>query len=175
MLGDGKKERNQIDYEAIFETCKVKTKQQKEFVLAYFAANYNAAEAARRAFNGDPKYAPRVGQTYLRKPNIRAAIDQIATMLVATATIEPEWVMKKLMKTIEKAEADNNHSATLRGLEILAKTMGMFIERTEITGKDGKAIEIEQRTREDVTAFKSAITSLANRGRAREDTSESLQ
>lgn len=38
--------------------------------------------------------------------------------------------------------------------------------QTELTGKDGKAIEIEQKVREDADAVTSAIAGLAERARA---------
>lgn len=48
----------------------------------------------------------------------------------------------------------------------IGRHLGMFKERVEHTGKDGGAIEIEQRTRDDADAVTRAITGLAERHRA---------
>lgn len=48
----------------------------------------------------------------------------------------------------------------------IGRHLGMFKDRVEHTGKDGGAIEIEQRVREDADAVASAIAGLAERARA---------
>jgi phage terminase small subunit len=48
----------------------------------------------------------------------------------------------------------------------IGKHLGMFRERVELTGKDGNAIEFEQKVKEDADAVASAIASLAERARA---------
>jgi phage terminase small subunit len=48
----------------------------------------------------------------------------------------------------------------------LGKHLGMFKERVELTGKDGNAIEIEQKVKEDADVVASAIASLAERAGA---------
>lgn len=53
------------------------TGKQQAFVEAYFAANYNATEAARRAgYQGDYNTLASLASENLRKDNIRAAIDK---------------------------------------------------------------------------------------------------
>lgn len=48
----------------------------------------------------------------------------------------------------------------------IGKHLGMFKERVEHTGKDGGAIEFEQKVKEDADAVASAIASLVERARA---------
>lgn len=48
----------------------------------------------------------------------------------------------------------------------IGKHLGMFKERVELTGKDGNAIEFEQKVKENADAVASAIASLAERARA---------
>jgi hypothetical protein len=48
----------------------------------------------------------------------------------------------------------------------IGKHLGMFKERVELTGKDGNAIEFEQKVKEDADAVASAIAGLAERARA---------
>jgi hypothetical protein len=70
----------------------------------------------------------------LQHPGIRAAIDQVTLERSKDLTLKPDYVIQKLYRTVEKAEKEGNHSAVLRGCEILARALGMFIERKEISG-----------------------------------------
>lgn len=56
-------------------------------------------------------------------------------------TVDPEWVIQKVTEIVTTAAKDGDR---LRGLELLARHLGMFIERTEISGRDGEAIRIEE-------------------------------
>lgn len=137
--------------------------KERLFVEAYFACDYNGSEAIRQA-GYDTKYPNKMASEMLRKPKIKAAVDVLKEERLEEVTVSAEYVLRKLVRTVEKAEKQNNHNATLRGLELLAKHLGMFIERTEITGKDGEAIQLEK-IQNDADAFASAIASLTKRGR----------
>jgi phage terminase small subunit len=56
-------------------------------------------------------------------------------------TVDPEWVINKITEIVTTSSKDGDK---LRGLELLARHLGMFIERTEISGRDGEAIKIEE-------------------------------
>lgn len=56
-------------------------------------------------------------------------------------TVDPEWVINKITEIITTSDKDGDK---LRGLELIARHLGMFIERTEISGRDGEAIKIEE-------------------------------
>lgn len=59
--------------------------------------------------------------------------------------IDKDYVIQKVTEIVTSAQKDSDK---LRGLELLARHLGMFIERTEITGKDGEAIRIEETRKE---------------------------
>lgn len=59
--------------------------------------------------------------------------------------IDKDYVIQKVTEIITTATRDSDK---LRGLELIAKHLGMFIERTEITGRDGEAIRIEETKKE---------------------------
>ena len=138
------------------------TLRQRRFVEEYLV-DFNGTAAVKRAGYGT-KYPGRLAAEMLHHPGIRAAIDAKTLENASESVIKPEYVIKKLHKTIEKAEDDRNHSAVLRGCEILARARGMFVERREISGPDGEAIKYEQ-VREAADAFTSAINGLIERGR----------
>lgn len=138
------------------------TVRQRRFVEEYLV-DFNGSAAVTRAGYGtqSPK---RLAYEMLKNPAIRAAIDQVTLERAEKSNLNPEYVMNKLRRTIEKAENDNNHSAVLRGCEIMARALGMFIERKEISGPNGDAIKYEQ-VKEAADAFTSAISGLIERGR----------
>lgn len=139
------------------------TMKQRLFVEAYFACDYNATEAARRAGYGGNNLN-RVGHELLGKPNVKSAVEELAQKKLKEISLTEEYVIRKLVRTIEKAEQDNNLTAVLRGIELAAKNLGMLKDRTEITGKDGEAIKYEE-IQSEAESFKSRIASIAERGR----------
>lgn len=137
------------------------TVKQQLFVEAYFSTDYNGAEAARRAgYNGNN--LNRVACQLLARPNVKAAVNRRAQEKIEEISLTEQYVVKKLVSTLEKAEQENNHSAVLRAIEIAAKSLGMLRDRTEITGKDGEAIKYEE-IQNEADAFQRRITSIAKR------------
>lgn len=136
--------------------------QQKRFCEEYLLS-FNASDAVVKA-GYKCKYPNRQGYQMLRNPAIRACIDQMTLQRADQTLIKPEFVIKKIVRTIEKAEKDNNHNATLRGCELLARHLGMFIERQEVSGPNGNPIELKA-VRDAADAFTSAVASLVERGR----------
>jgi len=139
------------------------TLKQKLFVEAYVSSDGNLTEAARKAgYKGNN--LNKVASELKTKPNVKKAIDELTAKKIKELNVTKEYVLRKLVRTVEKAEDDNNHSATLRGLELLAKHLGMFIERQEISGPDGGAIVHEQKVKQDAADFKSRLHKLAKSG-----------
>lgn len=140
---------------------KTLTMKQQLFVEAYFANDYNATEAARVAgYSGDNHN--KIGHELLMKPHIKAAIDKRAQEKLKEISLTEEYVIRKLVRTIEKAEQDNNLAAVLRGIELAAKNLGMLRDRTEITGKDGEAIKYEE-VQNEAADFARSISRIAAR------------
>lgn len=137
------------------------TMKQQLFVEAYFASDYNATEACRKAgYNGNN--LNRVATELLAKPNVAAAVDKLAQKKLAEVSLTEQYIIKKLVSTLEKAEKENNFTAVLRALELSMKNLGMLRDRTEITGKDGEAIKYEE-IQNEADAFQRRITRLAER------------
>lgn len=136
--------------------------QQKVF-CEEFLTDLNATQAVIRA-GYKTKYPNRVAYQLMENPAIRIAIDGLRAERSKGTDVTKDFVLRGIQKTIKLAEENNNLNALLRGYELLAKHLGMFIERTEISGPDGDAIKMEQKIKEDVADFTSAIARLARRG-----------
>ena len=149
-----------LDKGDIQEVIDALNPQQRRFCEEYIT-NYNAADAIVKA-GYKCKYPNRQGYQMLRNPGIKACIDALTLQRADQSIVKPEYVVNKIVKTIEKAEKDNNHNAVLRGCELMARHLGMFIERTEVSGPNGNAIELKQ-VRDAADAFTSAIAGLVER------------
>lgn len=137
--------------------------QKRKFVVALFDCDYNAAEAMRMTGYSGNNERQRAWQ-YMQCPYVKRSISLLADELAKHNKVRQDYVLRKMLKGAELAEDQNNLTALARFVEMIGKHLGMFKEQVELSGKDGKAIEIEQRTKEDVSAFKSAIDGLAKRG-----------
>lgn len=134
--------------------------RQQMFVEEY-TKDYNASRAAERAgYQG--KNVGIVGHQLTQNRAIQFLIENHKTKRPGYSDVTKDYVLRKIMKTIENAEKDGQHQAVLRGAELLARHLGMFIERTEISGPDGEAIKYEK-TIEDAADFTSSIAKLAKR------------
>jgi len=139
------------------------TLKQQLFVESFVDSDGNATEAARRAgYKGDN--LNKVASEMRLKPHIKKAIDELTAKRIRELNVTKEYVLRKLVRTVEKAETQDNHGATLRGLELLAKHLGMFVERQEISGPDGGAIVHEQKVKQDAADFSSRMARLAKSG-----------
>ena len=139
------------------------TDLQRLFCEEYLV-DLNATQAVVRA-GSKSKYPNRIAFQFMENPAIRIAIDALRAERAKSSDVTKDFVLRGIQKTIRLAEQDGNHNATLRGLELLARHLGMFVERTEISGPDGEAIKMEQKIKEDVESFTSSINRLASRGR----------
>lgn len=137
--------------------------KQRLFVEAYFKHDYNSAEAVREAgYKCTDDNARRIGWQLLNNDSVKEVVELRAKEKLAAVSISEEFVIRKLIRTINKAEEDNNLGAVLRGLELAARNLGMLRDKTEITGKDGGAIEY-QKIEEDVSDFTRSIETMSKR------------
>lgn len=105
--------------------------------------------------------AKQIAFQLLENPAIRIAIDALRVERGKFTDVTKDFVLQGIMKAIRLAEEVGNLNALLRGHELLAKHLGMFIERTEISGPDQGAIRMEQKVKEDVADFTSRLSRLA--------------
>ena len=137
------------------------TDRQRKFCEEWSIDLTNAKAAAIRA-GYSSKGADQ--QAYLLKMNpgvIRYTEHLSKGNDVTLQSVDPDYVIKKILRVIDKPGARDGD--VLRGLELIAKYLGMFIERTEISGKDGEAIQYKK-VQEDASTLASAIAGLRERG-----------
>lgn len=135
------------------------TDLQRKFVQEYLK-HLNATKAVVDA-GYNTKYPNRIATQLLHNPRIRLTIDVLQAERAKKSTVSKDWVLKKIAKIVEATEEDNPQAA-LRGLELIGKHLALFVERQEITGADGQAIQY-QKVEEDARAVESAIAGLVER------------
>ena len=106
------------------------TPKQAKFVKEYKANGGNGTQAAIKA-GYSKKTAYSIGEENLRKPEIKAALG-----------IEEEKMQKKYDYTIDKlvddievglkmAKEQNNTSAYFKGVELMGKAFGLFVDKVK--------------------------------------------
>ena len=141
------------------------TYRQRRF-CEEFIVDYNATAAAIRAGYNHGKSVEKQAHQLAHHVGCVAYIEHLeADKRSKIISVSPEYVIGKAVKNIEEAEQMKNLSAVFRGLELLARHLGMLTDKQEITGKDGGAIEFEQRVKEDVRDFTNKLKTLADKAK----------
>lgn len=122
------------------------TPRERNFCKEYLV-DYNATEAGKRAgYQG--RNVEKTAHQVSKRPMVMAYIDYLQQAKSdSIAAYDPDYVLSRVAGIIEKAGAKD--SDKLRGLELLARHLGMLKDRTEISGPDGEAIAFEQRKIEE--------------------------
>ena len=136
------------------------SERQRLFCSEYLV-DLNATQAVLRA-GYNTEYPNRIAFQLMENPAVRVAIDALRVERKMHSDITKDTVLEGIQRAIALAESSNNTGAMLRGYELLARHLGMFIERTEISGPDGEAIQI-QKSKELADEFTQSLANLAKR------------
>jgi phage terminase small subunit len=141
------------------------TVRQKRFAEEYVYDFNGTAAAARAGYS--PHRSDAQAAALLKHKGVAYYIDYLSRKKETNITIVDEnYIIQKIVKTIDKAEDIVNLTAVLRGLELLARHKGMLTDKQEITGKDGGAIEIQQ-INEEARKFTDLLKTLAERAESK--------
>lgn len=136
------------------------TTKMELFVNEYFV-DLNASQAVLRA--GYKTSAPaRMANKLMNHPLVAQAIEERKKERIKETELSAEYVITKLIAIADKQE-DANPQAAIRSLELLGKTLAMFKDRQELSGPDGEAIQMEQKTKESAEEFNRKLLSLASK------------
>lgn len=134
---------------------------QKRF-CEEFLIDLNGSKAVARA-GYTTSHPGKLASQIMQNPAVRITIDALKVERAkGMADVTKDYVLQGIQDAIDLAKEGKNLNALLRGYELLARHLGMFIERTEISGPDGEAIAIKK-MEEDIADFTSSIASLSKR------------
>lgn len=118
------------------------TPRQRRFCDEY-TVDFNGTAAAIRAGYAT-QYADRQAHLLLNNKGIAVYIDYItASKAAKIMSVDADYIIQGIIDIIKKETGKDGDK--LRGYELLARLKGLFIDKQEITGRDGGAIEVEQR------------------------------
>ncbi len=133
--------RRALEKEDLAAVEKALTARQRRFCHEY-VHDFSKNKAVLRA-GYVTSYPGRQAANLLKNEGILALIEELKTKKsYEITTIDPNYVIGKITAIVSDPAA--KHADQLRGLELLAKHLGMFIERQEITGKDGGPLSVAQ-------------------------------
>lgn len=140
------------------------TPKMAEFIDLYLL--HGSATKAVQESSYKTEHPHRLGQRLLAHPLIREEIKQRMADRSKKFEVTAEYLVEELTGILTKSKEDNNHTAALRAIELMGKTIALWKDRQEITGADGEAIKHEQLVKENAADFTSRISGLAKRAGA---------
>jgi phage terminase small subunit len=141
-----KKALAEMDMEALEKAL---TPRQRLFCKEYIVDFHGAAAVIRAGYN--TKNPDVIYKQLMMNPGITTFIEYLqASAAARIMSVDPDYVVQGIVKILQKETAKDGDK--LRGYELLARVLGMFIDKQEITGKDGGPLEIEQRRIEEEEA-----------------------
>jgi phage terminase small subunit len=120
------------------------TDKQKAFVREY-AIDKNATQAAIRA-GYSKKTAYSIGEENLRKPEIAQELAKIEAEHAEKCAVTVESLCRELEADRALARQLEQPSAALTATMNVAKLHGLDVIRSEVTGKNGGPIKVEQKS-----------------------------
>ncbi len=115
---------------------KVLRGKQKAWADFYLSNGNNGTEASRQAkYKGNDNTLCSVGKENLRKPHIKAYIDARQLKDAKNLGITRDTLLQDIKNIMTNAQADAQHSVCMKGVELMAKMLGLNEpEKLEISG-----------------------------------------
>lgn len=115
--------------------------RQLAFAREYIV-DFNASASAIRA-GYSPNSSDKMGYILNRHLGVKKYIEYLQTSKAAAIiSVTPDYIIQQITAIIHKPGVKEGD--VLRALDMLARHKGMYVDRTEITGKDGEALRIQQ-------------------------------
>jgi phage terminase small subunit len=121
------------------------TAKQEAFALAYVETG-NASESYRRAYDVRPgtkeSTINRTAKEIVDNPKVAARIAELRAPAAEKAQLTLDKHLDDLMRLRNMAVKDGKWSAAINAEIARGKAAGLYVERTELTGKDGAPIPV---------------------------------
>ncbi len=121
------------------------TQKQENFCLSYIETG-NASEAYRTAYDAEkmkPETITNKAHELLKNGDITARVAELRAPVIAKAQITLEQHLCDLKRLRDLAEASEKFGPAVQAEMARGKASGLYVDRTELTGKDGEAIKVQ--------------------------------
>ena len=116
------------------------TPKQQRFVDEYLV-DLNATQAAIRAGYSE-RTAEEQGYQLLRKTSVAEAIAERQAERAERTETTQDQVIADLKRLARAAEKDRSFAPAIRAHELIGKHLGMFSDKVQLTGGDGKDLSL---------------------------------
>jgi len=120
------------------------TQKQENFCIAYIETG-NASEAYRRAYDAEnmkPETVTKRASEMLIDGNIAGRVAELRAPVIAKAQITLEQHLDDLKRLRDLAEAAAKFGPAVQAEMARGKASGLYVDKTELTGKDGGPVEV---------------------------------
>lgn len=132
--------------------------------MAYIETG-NASEAYRRSYDAGgmkPESINRKAKELMDNVKIAARLAVVQAIAVERALVSVQSLTEELEEARSLALQEGQPSAAVSASMGKAKLHGLLVDKAELTGKDGAAIQLEQ-VKNDAAAFARTVAGLASR------------
>lgn len=141
---ENKTETNPDTGEVVYKKIRALTLEEELFVREY-CKSYNANTCAKSL-----SITPARARGFISRKPVQAAIRKRALAMAKSADMDQMWVLQGIREVVERCmgDADDPNSKfdasnALRGLELVGKTMAMFVDKSETNVNNKTIIRIE--------------------------------
>jgi hypothetical protein len=140
------------------------TPKQEAFACAYVETG-NASEAYRRSYDAEnmkPESVWRKACELLDNGKVKARVAELQSAAAERCIVTVASITQELEEARALALQEAQASAAVSASMGKAKLHGLIVDKGELTGKNGGAIQLEQ-VKNDAAAFTSAVAGLSTR------------
>lgn len=121
------------------------TSKQEKFCQG-IVSGLNQSDAYRAAYSCDGMLDATVNnEAYktIQLPDISARIEHLRRPIAERVGMDLESYLKEMIALKYGALDNNEHSPAIKAHELVGKCLGYYVNRTELTGKNGEALNIK--------------------------------
>ena len=110
------------------------TDKQQLFCYEYVKCNFNAPVAYRKAYPNikTDGAASAAATRLLKNVNVKKEIERIKQKVETKVLVTVEDVIRGIQHTIERALEVDQHSAVMKGYDLLGKHLAMYTEKQKV-------------------------------------------
>lgn len=119
------------------------TPKQEKFCQG-IVSGLNQSDAYRAAYNCENMGGPTINNNahvMMQDSDIAMRIEALRLPIAERLGLGLEDYLKEMINMKDDAKSDAEHSAAIKAFELVGKALGYYVNKTELSGRDGGKIE----------------------------------